>query len=101
MPVKPLSPFEASAKRVFPDEVIEAFNELISENLLSSSATVRQDAAVTRIMAKMPNVTRAQVFDRGWLNVEDVYRAEGWEVEYDKPGYNESYAAHFTFTRRS
>ncbi len=32
-----------------------------------------------------------------WLNVEELYRAQGWTVTYDKPGYNESYPATFTF----
>jgi len=42
-------------------------------------------------------LNRAEIFDKGWLNVEEVYRAAGWAVEYDKPGFNESYSATFTF----
>jgi hypothetical protein len=49
----------------------------------------------------MPDVERGEIFHRGWLDVEDAYRAEGWTVVYDKPGYNESYAASFTFSARS
>lgn len=37
------------------------------------------------------------MLDREHLDVEDVYRAAGWEVTYDKPGYNETYDATFTF----
>lgn len=31
--------------------------------------------------------------DHGWLDLEDIYRDEGWTVEYDSPGYNETYEA--------
>lgn len=33
-----------------------------------------------------------------WLNFEGAYRRAGWKVEFDKPGYNESYPATFKFT---
>jgi len=44
--------------------------------------------------------TRDEVFDKGWLNIEPMYRAAGWKVVYDKPAYNESYEPTFTFTKR-
>ncbi len=44
-------------------------------------------------------VTSTTVCDNHWLDVEDVYREAGWVVEYDKPGYCESYEATFTFKK--
>lgn len=41
-----------------------------------------------------------EVFKKGWLNVEYLFRAAGWEVQYDKPGYNETYEAYFTFSKK-
>lgn len=91
---KPITPEEVKLGGHIPDEVIVAFNELIAE---SRGGVVLQEAAITRIMSKMPDVTRHQMFEKGWLDVEDVYRSAGWKVTYDKPGYNESYAASWTF----
>ena len=42
-------------------------------------------------------LTKAKIFSEGYLNVEEVYREQGWVVSYDKPGYNESYDANFKF----
>lgn len=86
--------------RSIPKQVFDVFNELIAAAGGSKEKTViTQDVVVKRILSKMPDVTRAQVFDRGWLNVEDVYRAEGWTVEYDKPAYSDDYEAYFVFSR--
>jgi hypothetical protein len=45
-------------------------------------------------------LNRNEIFKKGWLDVEEIYGKAGWKVEYDKPGYNEDYAAHFIFTNR-
>jgi hypothetical protein len=45
-------------------------------------------------------VSRQEVFDNQWLDIEDIYREAGWKVSYDKPAYNETYKAYFTFSRR-
>ena len=42
---------------------------------------------------------RKEIYDKNWLDVEDVYESAGWKVEYDKPGYNENYEPTFTFSR--
>jgi len=42
-------------------------------------------------------MARDEIFDRGWLDVEDLYRISGWRVEYHKPGYNETYEPTFEF----
>jgi hypothetical protein len=46
------------------------------------------------------DVERAVVFDKGWLDVESIFRAEGWKVKYDKPAYCETYKAFFVFSRK-
>jgi hypothetical protein len=40
------------------------------------------------------------IYANRWMDVEPVYRKAGWKVDYDRPGYNESYEAHYTFTER-
>jgi len=97
----PISPDEVSAVKSlsFPDEVIEVFNALIAENWTGSSARVLQSEAVSRIAASL-GISRQACFDLNYLDVEDLYRDQGWEVDYDKPGYNESYPATFSFAKR-
>jgi|SRR5215217_4188967 len=98
---KPISPNEiAEAKKsAFPDFVVETFNELIAANFSNGSATILQEDAVALLMER-GQVNRNQVFNMGWLNIEEIYRAEGWKVSYDKPGYNESYPASFEFRKK-
>lgn len=89
-----------------PDEVIEVFNDLIAKHFNGVYATFMQEEAVKLILKKfarkpeMAMVTRDKIFDDKWLDVEDIYRQAGWDVEYDKPAFNESYPASFTFAKR-
>ena len=108
---KAISPKQVAAKKAesFPGYVFDAFNELIAAKFTCGSATVYQKDVIALILEKAnagitdwqanegPNLTRAQIFSRGYLNVEEVYREQGWKVDYDKPAYNESYEASFEF----
>jgi hypothetical protein len=97
--VQPISPEEADEGKMtmFPDAVIEAFNELISTHLVHGTATVFQDEVLALIAKK--GLKKNEVFAKGWLDIEDLYGQFGWNVTYDKPGYNESYQPSFTFTK--
>jgi hypothetical protein len=97
----PIKPGDAEALKAasMPDAVFDAFNKLIAENLSCGTALVRQTEVVSLIVQKL-ECTRAEVFERGWLNVEGQYRKAGWKVEYDKPAYNESHEAFFRFTKK-
>jgi len=102
MKTKPITPAEVEqlrAERVIPQEVFEAFNELIAEAWDGKEAVVDQDKIVRRI-AGMLATTTEEVCLRHWLDVEPLYQAVGWDVAYDKPGYNETCPATFTFRRR-
>lgn len=100
---KPISPTELASYKaqMFPDFVFEAFNQLIAAGSTGpSTIIVKQDAVIDKMIALAADseeLTRSQIFSRGYLNVEDCYRAEGWKVEYDKPAYCENYDAFFTF----
>lgn len=100
-PVQPITKQQAQEQksaRIFPDFVIQAFNECIAESQLKNSRTVLQKDVVKRIM-KLGNIKRSQkIFDEHWLDVEDHYRRAGWTVTFDKPAYNESYEASFEFS---
>jgi hypothetical protein len=95
----PISPSEVPGLKatIIPEGVFEAFNELIARSMSNGHATVWQSEAVALICERM-GVTEGQILSEHWLDVEDAYRAQGWLVNYDKPGFNESYAPSFKFS---
>ena len=98
--IEPISPKEAVETKEFPNEVMLAFNELITENLRNKTARITQDEVMDRILTRAPrDQNRNYYFDRGLLDVEPMYRKAGWKVEFDKPGYCEDYKATFTFSK--
>lgn len=108
MNVKPISPDEAVNEKGFPDEVISAFNEMIIENLRGKTSIFKQKDVVKRIIRKITNSKLLDnesnlnnyLYENHWLDIEDLYRAAGWKVEYEKSGYGENYfEAYFKFTK--
>ena len=101
--VRPIRPSEVEeARRVtIPEAVFAAFNTCIANKWRNGRALVLQDEVIAEILRRMPDVERHTIFHSGWLDVEGAYRDEGWTVVYDRPGYNESYAASFVFSARS
>jgi hypothetical protein len=102
--IKPITPDQVGAMKlqVMPSQVIEAFNQIIAEaySSRSKSARLMQNKVVERILmlcADDHTVTEDTIFDNNWLDVEILFEEAGWKVSYDKPGYNESYEASWTF----
>jgi hypothetical protein len=93
--MKPVTPSEAKeeAAKAIPDEVIQAVNELLIENY-DSLITIKQHQVLSRIKKIMGDGTQ---IDMRWLNFEEAFRKNGWDVAYDSPGFNESYDAYFQF----
>lgn len=107
---KPIRPSEVAKAKVkyqnIPDFVIDAFNELIAREYSYGRAIVKQDDAIALILekahkiAEYEEVERGDLFNKRWLDVEEIFKKAGWVVEYDKPGYCESYPATFTFSKK-
>ncbi len=99
---KPIKPDEVSDEKNknIPEFIIRAFNELIVENWTGSSSTFLQKEAMARALSIDSTYSSQEIFKKKWFDVENLYRKQGWKVEYDKPGYNESYEANFTFRRK-
>ena len=95
--VQPIMPKDVVDEKIqnFPDAVIESFNELITQNAREGHSTILQEDVVKLMVEK--GLKRDEIFDRHWLDVEDVYRKVGWNVKYDAPGYNETYPPMFIF----
>lgn len=100
MATKPITPKEVVSlkKTLIPDAVIESFNELIAENFLGDYSSFKQKDVVARMVAK--GLKTADIYKNGWLDIEDIFEKAGWKVDYDKPGYNESYDASFSFSKK-
>lgn len=98
--IGPISPDEVHGRKLeaIPQQVFEAFNELIAQNFSHGAATVRQKTVVDNIIDRM-GCSREEIYNKHWLDIEDLYRNAGWKVEYDKPGYNESGNAYFKFKK--
>ena len=89
---KPITPNES--RRAFieslPNEVLEAFNELITKRFDDNTFYINSDE-VLHLIAKKLNKdsaqkendaeTRANILDNEWLNVGSIYRNAGWNVE--------------------
>lgn len=96
--MEPIRPHEVKEKQIksIPPEVIKVFNDLIVKHYNGRSAMIKQDEALSKVMEAL-SLSSNQVFENKLLDVEDVFRQAGWSVVYDKPGYNESYNAFWTF----
>lgn len=94
---KALSPQEASAvkKETMPEIVLETFNKLIVKNFNGKSSTVFQDD-VMKILCDN-GLDQGEIYSNHWLDIEDIYRDQGWSVRYDKPDWNSSGRAYFEF----
>jgi hypothetical protein len=103
MAIKPIKPEEILDRKAetIPDAMFQAINELIALKWNGSSAKFRQDDLIKRYfeITGQDNLesNRQVIFDNHYLDFENIYRKEGWQVYYDKPAYNESYHATFEF----
>ena len=98
---KPLSPKDvesAKTKRI-PPQIIEAANELIAERWDGHEATFTLHELGQRARAKLGMDPKVD-FESGQLDIEPSFRKAGWIVDFDRPGYNETYDARFTFRKK-
>ncbi len=97
----PIRPEEVAAVKTgtIPQEVFDVINTLITQKATSSGVTILQRDIVTALVKKGLVTDNTDANRRGYLDFEEAYRAAGWRVEYDKPGFNESYPARFIFCK--
>lgn len=98
--LKAISPAAAAVNKQnsIPDFVFEAVNQLLSKEARKGNNYIKllQKDIVALIVAN-GQCSKEAVYASKWLDFEESYREAGWEVTYDKPGYNESYEANFIF----
>jgi len=104
--VKPITPAQVQIQsgklKSIPNEVFNAFNRLIVQHWNGYDSTFTQSDVVKQIIidgGPKEEVLLANHF----LDVEPFFQQVGWNVVYDKPGFdesgfNESYTSTFKFT---
>jgi hypothetical protein len=97
---KPITPKEVRETATKPDVVIEVFNELIQKYWDGDQAVIKESEAAQLISKRMDNIGTKAIYENRWLDIEHLYQKSGWVVVYDKPGFNESYPATFTFSTK-
>lgn len=98
--IEPITPKAVKENATKPDEVIEAFNELIQRYWDGKQATFSQMEVARLIDKKLGNVGTKLVYENKYLDIEHIYEKAGWKVVYDKPGFNESYPSTYTFSQK-
>ena len=99
---KPVRPDEVTSvsPQEIPDFVITTFNELIFERWDGTRSAIPQEQIVTNILCRT-NLDREIIFKRGWLNIENLYRQQGWEVRYLTPDWTDEFDPYFEFKKRT
>lgn len=99
--IKPISPDDIAAQKAndLPDAVIGCWNSMIARKYSGGTARILLSEA-SRELQLTVNKTHNEIRELGYLDIEDLYRAQGWRVNYDQPGYNESYPAYYEFSKR-
>lgn len=97
--VEPIKPANVALAKIdaLPDVVIASFNSLIAKHWDGSASKFTLQEARELLMREM-DCTSESLFENGYMNIEPIYEMQGWKVYYDKPGYNESYNATYTFS---
>lgn len=94
--MQPIRPDEVQCE--IPDGVIEAFNDLIRDAWNGREAVFSLQAALRAASAKT-GLGHDLLLEKHSLDVEHLYRAVGWIVEFHKPTYNEPGEPWFTFRK--
>lgn len=110
---EPISPGEAKKLKahLIPTFMYQAVNELLVARYDDHAACVIKETellerAYNRWKQQETNVPetfetfKRMVYDRHWLDFEDAYKQQGWNVIYDRPGYDETYGAFYKFSRK-
>ena len=97
---KPISPEEVVQLKLeqVPDGVIRAFNEAIAEHYQGGRAEV--PLWLVRNKITIHTDTPEDTIPGWWLDIEEIYRKEGWEVSFYKPDYGESWQSYFDFRKK-
>ena len=99
-PTHAISPAEAFVlhEKQIPPGVFQCWNELIIKNYISKKSVfvIKQDDIIALITETL-SVSRQDVFNNGWLEVEQYYSKSGWTVQYESPDRGDNWSPFFRF----
>ena len=99
-PIKPDDLVDLKTSMI-PQEVFDAFNELIARAWDGRTATVTQSAVVGLIRVKMGLDNTVAIYAKKLLDIEESYRAAGYNVIYEKPCIGDrDFEPYFKFTKK-
>jgi acyl carrier protein phosphodiesterase len=100
--IKPIKPNEIQKIKnsKIPEWIINIVNEMLIEKWDGREARFTLKEVMNAVMAVAPEgMTREHIYNNHWMDFEDLYRQEGWKVEFDKAAYNEDYDDFYRFTK--
>jgi flagellum-specific peptidoglycan hydrolase FlgJ len=92
----PINPHQIEPRNL-PEAVYDCFNQLIVDNLRDRCRAVVLQKDVVALL-KQKGYAESVIYAERLLDIETQYRAVGWDVEYSKPGFNETGEAYYVFT---
>ena len=96
--MKPLSPDEVKNSG-FPDSIIKIVNDAIKKNFKRGKAILYQDSLAATVSCFL-GISVINIFDNGYMDFEQLYRDQGWNVKYESPDRDETWKAHFVFKKK-
>lgn len=79
-----------------PDEVIEAFNEMLIKHFNGADAKILEKDLLAAVKKK--GVSQQQVEDQRWLQqTRQLYEEQGWKVDHKTPGWDDDFDSYFYF----
>jgi hypothetical protein len=115
-PIKP-SDLSSQKQKLIPEFVIESFNEIVAKCWNGHYSEFKQNEVIKIMILKSEGwegrkeidemhasrqeaELRQLFFEQHFLDIEPIFESVGWNVEYDKPAWNETYEATFKFTKK-
>lgn len=101
LPIKPKDVQRLKKSQTeIPNDIIQCFNEMIVAKWDGHKSHIKQNDMIEYILDHTTNYTRRGLFDNHYLDVEEFFSDNGWDVVYDKPGFNELYDAFWVFKEK-
>lgn len=99
---QPITPreIEDNLCDVFPEVVIQAFNELIKEHYrVQGKTTFTLNEVIKKIKKIDSSAKTDKLLEQGKLDIELLYEKYGWDVEFHSPDRDESFVSYFSFEK--
>lgn len=94
-PIRPEEVVQVTRSSHIPPVVIDVFNEQIREMFKGDQAEVFVVEVINELGERKFDTRK--LLSRHWFGIVDLFRNEGWIVEYDWPSHNEPYPVRYIF----